>query len=97
MNRRMFLKGSTAALGVSLLGESPGLALGGGKSANDRIQVAVVGVAGRGNNLLKILSKLDDVNVRYVCDVDESVRSKRLGWVVKETRNRPVEMRRLLV
>lgn len=89
MDRRRFLT-STSAVGMSLLGGAPALLFGAGKVAsNDRVQVAVVGVRGRGNSLLTLFSGRDDVDVRYVCDLDDGVLKRRVGETVKDTRQRP--------
>ncbi|WP_422925175.1 Gfo/Idh/MocA family protein [Singulisphaera sp. PoT] len=65
-DRRDFLKrmgGSVAAMAAA----SP-RAFG----ANERMVVAVIGCGGMGSNHLKLLSRRDDVDLAYVCDVDRS-------------------------
>jgi predicted dehydrogenase len=60
--RREFLKQSTlaaAALGVPAR-----------VSANDKINIALIGAGGRGNTLLGFYGKRPDVNIAYVCDVN---------------------------
>ena len=42
-------------------------------SANDQIQVAVIGLHGKGGDLLRRLLKRDDVRVVGICDVDQQV------------------------
>ena len=89
MHRRTFLK-SSASLGTAFLGAVPGLLQGAGKTAvNDRIQLAVVGVKGRGGSLLELFRAQDDVDVRYICDVDPNVLKRRVEDTVKSTRHRP--------
>ncbi|MBI4604452.1 MAG: Gfo/Idh/MocA family oxidoreductase [Planctomycetes bacterium] len=90
MDRRDFLKASTAALGLSLAGAVPAISLGGVRPPpSERIQVAVAGVRGRGNNLLRTFADLEDVDVRYVCDVDGSILDQRVSEVKDGTRQRP--------
>ncbi len=89
MNRRTFLKSSSTAVGLSMA--FPAIATEGvGKSASDRIQVAVMGVRGRGNNLLRTFRNLEKVDLRYICDIDQGVLRQRLDETRKETpRHRP--------
>jgi predicted dehydrogenase len=62
MERRHFLKTSAAAAvsGFTALG------------ANDRIQVAVVGVRGRGRDHITSYSKISNCQVAAVCDIDQA-------------------------
>ncbi len=71
-NRRDFLKSSAALLGAPAIA-GPGLA------ANDRIRVAVIGLRGRGRELIRSFYDLakDNVEVAALCDVDQSVLSQR--------------------
>jgi predicted dehydrogenase len=41
-------------------------------AANERIQLGIVGVGGMGNNHLRLLAARGDVQIRYVCDVDQT-------------------------
>jgi predicted dehydrogenase len=89
MNRRTFLARSATA-GAALAGVAPAVSLAGEKLLeSDRIGVAVVGLRGRGHNLLKIFGNHEDVDVRYVCDVDEGILTKRRAELVESTRQRP--------
>ena len=63
MNRRYFLP---VALGAA---HSTGRAT----AAADKITVALMGVRGRGRSLTKAFCDQADVNVAYVCDVDQNV------------------------
>ena len=75
INRRDFIK-TTARTGA-------GLAAFGGISfftkperifgANDRVRVAVVGLHGQGWSHVEEYSKMPDVEIAAVCDVDENV------------------------
>lgn len=89
MERRTFLAKSVAA-GAALTGAAPAMTRAGSAIlAGERISVAVVGVRGRGNNLLKTFSRLKDVDVRYVCDLDAGVLRQRTAEVTKSTRHHP--------
>ena len=95
MKRRDFLTGSAAA-GLSLAAAATSVAR---QSANDRIAVAVIGVGGRGNQLLKAFASQPDVDVKYVCDVDENRLRDRTEAVEKQTGRRPeaiVDFRRAI-
>jgi len=63
MNRRSFLQASAA--GVTLVHQ--------GVAASDRINVAMIGVRGQGRHLTGKFVQQKDVNVRYLCEVDENV------------------------
>jgi predicted dehydrogenase len=65
-SRRTFLM--TSALGASA-GLLPRPALG---SANDKIVVAVIGLGGQGMAHLSAWKSLPNVEVKYVCDVDDA-------------------------
>src|SRR5262245_31402202 len=63
MNRRYFLKSSIAAAALSkkLV------------AASDKVNIAIVGVRGQGKNLTRMFASLPDVNIPYLCDVDQNV------------------------
>src|SRR6202165_5800605 len=63
--------------------------------ANDRVRVAVCGLRSRGKDHLDAFSRVPNVEVAALCDVDETVLNKRRG----EVRGSPrtfVDVRRLL-
>jgi predicted dehydrogenase len=62
MNRRYFLPTIALATTTRLF-----------PSANDRVNLAVIGVRSRGKSLASGLAKLSGVNVEYLVDVDERV------------------------
>ena len=73
MKRREFLAGTAAAASLSLTNpQARAKAL-----VNDRIGIAMIGVRGRGNGVLNSFAKRPDVDVRYVCDIDENVLQER--------------------
>src|SRR6266481_3678555 len=72
-SRRFFLGAATAAAATRVWG------------ANDRINVAIVGIGGRGTNHLNIYSKLPGAKVAGLCDVNQAAREKAQTTLVKET------------
>src|SRR4051812_38288941 len=68
MNRRRFLSSSAAAAASALA--FPALLLG--ETPSKRVRVAVIGTSGRGTDHAVALTKLKDVEIAYVCDVDEN-------------------------
>ena len=104
MNRRHFLMGSAAAFGAAstLLG-----------SPNETVRVGVIGVGGhdwtsigkgksmggRGKDHLQGLSKLQNVEVAAVCDIDQSHLDFGLDLIEKATKKKPkayTDFRKLL-
>lgn len=89
--RRDFLKagaGTTAAGLVAMSGLAeivPPRVLG----ANDRVRVAVIGLHNRGNDHIKELSGLPNVEIAALCDVYEPILNQRLDEVQKMGRPRP--------
>ncbi|MCY7358869.1 MAG: Gfo/Idh/MocA family oxidoreductase [Rudanella sp.] len=72
-SRRKFIQ--TAAVGTAVLGLPtiiPSRAFG----ANDRMRVAVIGLNGRGKDHIAGFSKLENVEVATLCDVDDVVLQK---------------------
>ncbi len=89
MRRREFLKGALgASAGLAVSGPAISLA-GTSFAAGDRIRVAVAGVRGRGNNLLRTFASMKDVDIAYVCDIDEGVLKSRTADVSKGGRHQP--------
>ena len=90
MNRRYFLM-STAVLAAGPT-RLPA-------SANDRIRIACVGVRGQGNEHIKQYSKMNNVEIAAVCDIDESILNRRLGEIEQAGHKRPAayfDIRKLL-
>src|SRR5206468_1862080 len=69
VNRRRFLTTSAAAVGAL----SARTAAGAADQPNERIVVAVMGVHGRGRDLVRGFSALDNVEIAYLCDPDDNV------------------------
>jgi len=101
INRREFLKNSAKA-GVGLAALSgmagathPERVLG----ANDRVQIAVVGLHGQGFAHVQEYAKMGDVAIAAVCDVDENVLAQSLAKMEKMGLSKPktyIDYRKLL-
>ncbi len=59
-------------------------------SPNDTVRVACVGVRGQGNSHIKEYSKMKNVEIAAVCDIDEAVLNMRLDEIEKSTQKRPM-------
>ena len=85
MKRRDFITRSTAAVtSFSLLNP-----IRAATSPNDKITLAAVGVHGRGFTLLKAFAARSDVDIKYLCDIDQNVLEKRTQEISKKTGRRP--------
>lgn len=87
-SRRDFIKKTTVG--------SVGLAFGmSAKSyanimgANDRIQIAAIGVHGRGNGMAKNFARQKDCEVSYVCDVDSDAMAKTVAGINEISKKTP--------
>jgi len=85
LTRRDFMKGSLAA-GAGLAMARP---FSRARGANDTIQVAVVGINGRGGSHISAFNGMDGVRVAALCDVDRNVLARRSKPF--KDRNQPVE------
>lgn len=67
-----------------------GLATGALRAAppSERLRVAVIGLKGRGNSLLKLFSAQNDVAVTHLCDVDEKILLQRAAELDKAGRGK---------
>jgi len=86
MNRRYFLR-SVAAAGTARAA----------RSAANRVNLAIIGVRGRGRALAGVFAALPDTGIEYLVEVDERVVGPALEVVEKKTGRRPkvvTDMRR---
>ncbi len=98
-NRRDFL--SKASLATTSLLLSPSLSATGffKGSPNAKVVIGVMGTNGRGMFLAKAFAKLPNVEMGYICEVDQTVLAKTLSEVEKITGKRPqgvTDIRKLL-
>src|SRR3954452_20775838 len=72
-SRHFFLGAATAAAATRVWG------------ANSRVNVAIVGLGGRGSNHLNIYSKLPEARVIGLCDINQAAREKAQATLLKNT------------
>src|SRR5262245_26108898 len=90
MNRRNFFKASAAAgiaAGFSAMVPHKSYA------ANDKVSICMMGVRGRGGSVLGTFASLPEVEVRYVCDIDENPLNAGVARVEKATGKRPTAIK----
>jgi predicted dehydrogenase len=80
-SRREFLQdASAAAIVIGASGSSFA-------AANEKLTIAIIGTGGMGSNHVRTLSGRDDVNIAWLCDVDEK-RLASAADVVKQTKGK---------
>lgn len=95
VNRRSFLATSAAA-GAALSAQAYA---GAADRPNERITLAVMGVHGRGRQLLATFSALPNVQIKYICEVDSAVVPRALKSLNARHKQRPrveADIRRVL-
>src|SRR6266481_4824726 len=78
-SRRFFLGAATAAAATRVWG------------ANDKVNLAIVGLGGRGTNHLNIYSRLPEARVAGICDIDQAAREKANATLLKNTGDKAKE------
>jgi predicted dehydrogenase len=87
--RRTFIQGAAAAIATArfpILG------------ANDRVQLGVVGLGGRGHDHIGFYHQIDEARIAAVCDVNQAARERAVARIQKEKGHQPAEfadMRRM--
>src|SRR2546423_1802336 len=76
-SRRSVLKGAAMATVSAPFWFPSGRVLG----ANDRVNLAIVGIRGQGLSHIKGFPKLANVNVKTFCDIDENNFAERLKYM----------------
>jgi predicted dehydrogenase len=89
IDRRTFLKKTTAASAGVLASQSMLKASSRRSSANDTINVAVVGIRNRGRDHYRTLAKIPNVKVVLLCDIDERFFPETVAEVEKLTGYKP--------
>lgn len=79
LTRRIFMGAATAASAMRVWG------------ANERINLAIVGLGGRGRNHLDIYSQLPEVRVAGLCDVNQAARERAQSTLLKNTSEKATE------
>jgi predicted dehydrogenase len=93
VDRRQFLGATTAAT------LSAATALGAAQQPNNRVNLAVMGVRSRGRDLIRGFSAFEDVDITYMCDVDDNVIANAQKAVNARQKNAPrveKDIRRIL-
>lgn len=88
ISRRKFIKKSSAGLAGAAMFSSA-LSYGRILGSNDTIQMAVIGVRGRGGSHIGNFSKMKNVRIKYLVDVDENLFKHRLEELEKSVGYRP--------
>jgi len=91
MDRRYFLMSSAGVAGSLRTSQLA--------SPNNTVRVAVVGIRGQGGSHIGMYSRMPNVEIAALCDVDENVLNKRLAEVEKRGKKRPAaftDFRKLL-
>jgi predicted dehydrogenase len=95
MQRRQFIKNtSLATAGVTILN----FPIFGKNAPSNKVVLGVMGVNGRGNYLAENFSKLSNVEIAYICDVEDGAIKKGLD-AVKDAKRQPTvvkDIRKLL-
>ena len=90
MKRRTFLEKTGSLLGLSMAGGFPRVCATEQRlPASERIRVAVIGVNGRGNNLLRTFASKKEVEIASICDVDSRVLNRRVSETKQGGRHDP--------
>jgi predicted dehydrogenase len=84
LNRRTFLAGATAAT-VALASARRSRAAG----ANDTVVLALMGVNGRGSQLIEGFAQRPGVEIAYVCDCDDRAIEKGLATAAAHSSSKP--------
>lgn len=77
MKRRNFIK-NTATTGITIATVPTILTGSRWRGANDRVNVAQIGIRGMGQNHIQAYNKLKNVEVVALCDVDENLFAERI-------------------
>jgi predicted dehydrogenase len=85
-NRRVFLQdASVAALAIGASGQALEAAAAGENAGGEKITVAVIGTGGMGTGHVRTLSARKDVDIAWLCDVDDK-RLATAAEIVKQAR-----------
>src|SRR5215475_944281 len=82
MNRRHFIQSSASTVAGAAISRKL-------VSASDKVTLAMIGVRGQGANLTRNFARLEDVNIAYLCDIDQNVFGKAAKTVEDQKGKRP--------
>jgi len=80
MNRRYFFATAAAGLALTRIGAV---------AANEKVNVGMIGLGGRGRGLLGAYTKLPDVNVTHLCDADQASLERANQVIAKAGQGQP--------
>jgi predicted dehydrogenase len=83
-DRRDFLKGTAAATALTLASTYARA-----DGANNRLTIGIIGPGGMGSHHLNALLTRNDVNIAFVCDVDENRLAKAAKTVADKSKHEP--------
>jgi predicted dehydrogenase len=86
-NRRFFLQRASVVTAGVALGRLPSLR--GAGSPNDNVRVAIMGCNGRGMDHIAGYLAVPNVEIAYICDVDDRALAKGIAAVAKKQERRP--------
>src|ERR1700712_3265111 len=90
MERRNFIKtGTMAAAGVGLSAMNFPV-FGRNFSPNEKVLIGVMGTNGRGLEHIKSYTKIPNVEIGWICDVEDTARAKGVDLVEKLTGKKPI-------
>src|SRR5919202_804449 len=92
MNRRNFVFSSAAAASTMLATKVTA-------APSDRVRVACIGLHGQGRSHMSAYSRMENVEIAALCDIDDGVLTKAVAFVEKAGRPKPatfVDLRKLL-
>jgi len=90
LDRRSFLKKTTVAASAGLMVSAPFIQETYAKaSANDSVNIAVIGIRSRGKDHYRALAKIPNVNITTLCDIDQRLLPEAVAEVEKLTGKKP--------
>ena len=96
MSRRNFFKKSTT--GIAAAAAFPTFIPSSAFGANDRVNVAVIGIRGQGGGHIGGFGRIENVQVAALCDIDQNLFANRVQEIKERSGNEPrtyTDMRRL--
>lgn len=89
ITRRKFIKKGSAGLAGTAMLSTSALSYGRILGSNDTMQMAVIGIRGRGGSHISNFSKMKNVRLKYLVDIDENLFKRRLDGLEKSVGYRP--------
>jgi len=88
LNRRTFVKkSSVASAGIIMSAPMINNSIAG--SANDTVNVAVIGIRSRGKSHYRALAKIPNVRISAICDIDQNLLPAAVAEIEKLTGSKP--------